>query len=585
MSAARSGAVRRGALGRFSVALLCAGVLAACSSIPDSGGVESGPAVDYDITAPDLSAVVDPPRTDATPQQIVNGFLVASTSSGASGNQARGYLAPVAAKEWLAGNAGVTIVASGSDVTGDGSQVTVTFTQEASIDTEGRYQELPEPQPYTATFDLVQVEDGQWRISGLADGLILPRVDVARLYAPTSIYFLDARASVLVPDLRMIPQDDLQATTLTNRLLAGPTSRLGNAVTSAFPAGTTLTALSVPVEDGVAQVDLSEAATGATPDQRELMAAQLTWTLGQLPEVFGGVRITVVGSDFTIRGRAGAVYAPEDWPTRDPDVLPAGTADAFVVRDGVLGRLEGGTVTPVDDEQAGDYAALDQTAISLDGGRIAGVDADGALVSGPLVGDDSLAVVGRRGLSSPSWSQGGELWLLDAQNNLAVVVAPEGDAVTIDLVGPAAGTVRALHVSRDGARVAAVVRVGTRETLQVGVVGRAADTGTPQTVLDFTYVALGGEIATIPDVAWADATSLAVLGGGSEGLAPLIQVVTIDGFASEEGASLAGAVALTAAPGSAVIAATSDGRLYSWFPARTQAWVELGAGSAPAYPG
>ena len=84
---------------RTGVYLACAGVLlAGCASMPDSGdlrGVESTPRQDTQVRVFAL-----PPRENASPAEIVQGFLEALTSDDPQYETARKYLTGKASHQW-----------------------------------------------------------------------------------------------------------------------------------------------------------------------------------------------------------------------------------------------------------------------------------------------------------------------------------------------------------------------------------------------------------------------------------------------------------------------------------------------------
>ena len=100
----------------------------------------------------------------------------------------------------------------------------------------------------------------------------------------------------------------------------------------------------MPVVNGVAEVDLTEAALSASPKNREALSAQLVWTLSQLGDV-QAVRITVGGAPFSVSG-APAVQPIDSWRGFDPSALPS-DAVGYAVRGGRLGSLSNGQFTPL----------------------------------------------------------------------------------------------------------------------------------------------------------------------------------------------------------------------------------------------
>ena len=271
------------------------------------------------------------------------------------------------------------------------------------------------------------------------------------------------------------------------------------------------------------------------------------------------------------------------WPGYDPDGLSGQPAPLAVLRAGRVAQLGDDRFAPVDGVAGTGQPPVLRPAVSLDSSQLAAVSADGRrLLVGPVTGDDPLQpVLGTTELAVPSWDPSGNLWAVDRFNG-RVWVVPRGTgqpvAVGLPRLGP--GRVVGLRVSRDGARAALTVADGTDLRLLVAIVLRDPDTtGVRLTQPAEVLPALG----EIQDVAWSDATTLAVLGSSDgEAVSPLL--VDISGFLETPVETVPDLVRLTAAPpGRPLIAGTRTGRLLTY--SSSGGWVSLGAGSDPAYPG
>ena len=292
------------------LALVGAALLSGCAQIPTGGPVRSGRGVGYNEQDSYVRALPAPPRPGAPPAEIVKGFLEASASFEDGYAVARQLLTPSASQGWDPG-AGITVYAADSFMAltlQRNDQVTFDAHSVASINGQGVYDPAPPQATVHATFTLARV-GGQWRISNLPDGVYLTDIDVSRATCRWT-YFLDPTGQVLVPDPIFLPRTLGMSTALVKRLLSGPSGWLRPAVTTAFQVGTAV-AGSVPVVNGVAEVDLTEAALSASPKNREALSAQLVWTLSQLGDV-QAVRITVGGAPFSVSG-APAVQPIDSW--------------------------------------------------------------------------------------------------------------------------------------------------------------------------------------------------------------------------------------------------------------------------------
>src|SRR5262249_21829116 len=111
-------------------------------------------------------------------------------------------------------------------------------------------------------------------------------------------------------------------------------------------------------------------------------------------------------------------------------------------------------------------------------------------------------------LSRPTWgSEVHEVWTV-RDGREVLQVTPDGHASHVDIPQQQVGPIRALSLSRDGARDAVVAGPAGREQLLIGVVARDPDSGSAQIrglrPLDF------GD-SPVSDVSWSDAGTVIVL--------------------------------------------------------------------------
>lgn len=579
--------------GRAVLAGLLCLLLSACAGVPTEGPVRPGRELPAVVEEPGIGFIAEPPNRGAQPQEIVRGFLQASADFTGDHQIARRYLTPQARQAWRP-EVGVAVydrqvdLELSSPATGS---VRVRGAQVAAIDSEGAYGRTPPATPVERAFELERV-DGQWRIAALANGLLLSSVDVDEVFRQVSLYFLSPSRNTLVPDPILVPQLPGLATQLMTRLLRGPTARLRGAVQSAFPQGTELDVASVALQNGTAHVQLNAAALRASEDTRQQMSAQIVWTLRQVGAELRAVRITVEGDDLVTSGVASA-QPRTAWDTFDPDVLRRPTS-VFAVRDGRVGRLLEGKFQPVSGDLGTGSPAVRSPAVSLDGGRIAAVTADGAslLVSRLKEGAVVHAVAAGSDLSQPSWDPLANLWFVDRASGELFVV-PEGGTrpVVVSLSDELAGSLRGVAVSRDGARLAMLAERNGSVTVVVGALTGVdlleADATSPGAVeVTATYEVLPA-LTGAPDVAWADATTLLTV-GSVDGLPVPARFVSIDGYQVVDIGSQEQLVSLAVAPplrpqDHPVYGATSGGRLFMF--SSGVGWEPAGRGSDPTYPG
>ena len=568
------------------VALAVALLVSACSSIPTSGKVETSSTT---ATAPPdqfIRVLARPPRPGATPTEIVAGFLDASASFDGDHAVARTYLTAAASVSWQP-DVHVTVYDSvrGYSLADFGAHNVRMLALESAGDLTARGQFVQPTTTGGLRFDFPMSRvGGQWRIAVAPKGLILSTADVTRAYRIVNLYFLDVAGGTLVPDPVYLPtQQPGVATTVARELLLGPTAWLAPAVRTGFPAGTKLAVDSVPVQDGVARVDLEPRAVAASGDERRQLAAQLAYTLTQLPNV-SGVRITLSGVPFTIPG-APQVNRPEDWPTFDPDLTTADQA-TYAIDDGHLA-----VVTTGADAVPGYFGStrrMTQAAVALDGSLFAAAVRDGTKsvvhLSEPST-PTAQAVYTGRDITAMSFDRLGSVWFADTvtrsdgrRTSTLWITEANRRVVRVTVEGLGNRTVRAMKVSRDGARIALVLdgpAPGSGELL-LGRVQRDADVPVVAGLRRVENALTGVE-----DVGWADADTLLVVGRrGSDPVQSF--TVGIDGDSLTSAGAVPALRSVAASPGRPYLAGTTNDTL--WVD-RGSGWRVFVTGTTPIYPG
>jgi hypothetical protein len=423
-------------------------------------------------------------------------------------------------------------------VRGDTSpvQVEVRAPVSATIDNQGRFVQASPGSMAHAVFTLSK-DAGQWRIAVMDEsfGLWLPQYELDRAFSPLRLYFVATGMKALVPDLRWVPGPrPALATALVRQLIAGPPDYLRGVVSTGIPAGTRLAVEAVPTTDGIAQVDLTSTALDASPEQRVALWAQLTATLRQLPSV-SGVHITVNGAAFAIPGVSGATVQ-DDQGYRD-DVRVTGAP--IVLTGERLLRVDVGTGT-VDERGNGSSSGLPPApgvrsisaspqatfavGVSTIGTRLLRLRSDGTalvLATGTALVDPTVDARGwtwTADLAVP-----GRLTVVAPVPGADPVAIPPGARRVIEVPWLMGRTVRALDVSRDGARIAVVSTAHDGSVrLDVGGIVRDA-TGQPTRLA--TNLVVGGNLRRPTDVAWGDRTSLVVLALDAKGVVTPYEVV------------------------------------------------------------
>jgi hypothetical protein len=557
--------VRRAAV--LALALLVGGC-----SLPLPRGVRT----DADVqgqgrAAADIQVLPPGPQRGAGPTEVVQGFLGAESSPEGQHAIARSYLDQDSHDRWQDSEVQVydpaTLRVEQTSTSPTSVSVRSTFTVLGSLAVDGRYTSTRKP-GVSDNYQVVRDSGGQWRIADPPFGLRLTPADRDRSFRARRVYYVSPtgeRFRHVVPDLVMLPVGD-GPEDVVRHLLAGPSSGLAGSVRSGFPAGTKLRSLHSA--RGVVGVDLSSAVVAASSLDRQLLSAQLVWTLRALDPAFARLELTADGSPLAVSGE-GTVQRVDDWAVYDPEGLAPGPL-LYLAAGRV--RATGGDPTVVPDALS-DVSAHD-LAVTPDRTQVAVLQrAGGGQVvvrmgpsSGPL-----REVLRGSDLSSPSWGSGElGLWTTDGSDQL-LLVRPRGGAVRVPVDG-VAGPLTGVAASRDGVRVAVV----SHGLLYVGRVER---TGAGLRVQH--AVAVSPQLSGVTAVVWRDGTSLVALGVLSGTFVPAL--LSVDGAsvrALSPSALPSQPSQVAAEPDSIVV--TAAGSLYLL---GALGFRKGPAGTAPTYPG
>lgn len=485
---------------RLLAALTALALMAGCASLPTDGAVQPG--VEAGQEEGVGYVVADDPQRGAGPDQIVRGFQSAAVAGIADEfTTARKFLTESTRSDWDPA-AQVVIYDGSAPLTYDDSvegTVEISVTVVATVDSAGMYSQAAPGTSSTMTYTMVQDASGEWRISELPDGVLMSEVNFGTLYRKTMVYFLSADGSTLVPDLRWYPLRN-RATYAVRGLLAGAAEWLSPAVISAVPDGTELSIDSVTVSGGIANVPLTSAVQTASADDRALLVAQLDQTLTALPQV-QGVQVTV-----------GDVPLEVSAPTPDLAVdRGVGRTLTLLNDDDQLATYNGAEVTAVPD--AVDLGSLDPSdpAVGYDSDQQTVLLAGGSqLVTAASAESDATVLLEGPNLVPPSYGPNGWIWTGEQNNSGELLIArAEGNLEAIETPLLAGVNVRALRVSRDGARLAMIVDSDGSVQVMVHAITLDAD-GTPTGIGPGLRV--GRELRDATDLVWVDETQLAVLG-------------------------------------------------------------------------
>lgn len=494
--------VRRNRIRRLVQACLvsCAVVvLAACVGIPSAGPVNAG--ISIKAGGVDDGAILIPegPVRGAKPAQILQGFIAAFAGSQNNYGVAREFLGGSFKSSWdprssVLVRTGATRTESiGSD------QMSYTINTIADIDSAGSYTRSQEPESQVLNYHFAK-EKGQWRITEAPQGIVLPESTFGSVFSEQTLYFLDPTGQRLVPDRRWFPTG-AQPVRIVSALLAGPPTSLRGAVYSAFPDGTKLSSPLVPVQDGIAKIDLSTEVLSSKAHERQLMKLQLLSSLGGVPNITG-IAISVSDSPLPLPSPSGASPLPE--PQVDPRPL--------VLQKDQFGFVESGKITPIP-SLSQKILALGPTAVTLASDGTTAAVLSNAGVS--LVTSNSAAVTldTRGGLIAPSLDEDGYVWSVPAASpNSIEIFSASGKMSTLSPAVPAGSRIVSLAVSRDGARVAMYLSTDVGPRLIVAGIVRSSDQEQlPVSLVAERVLDVTGDSGAAIDASWADGLSVATL--------------------------------------------------------------------------
>jgi hypothetical protein len=192
----------RRALAFVALALVLA--LAGCTGLPTTGYVNPGRGPQTDDTQA-FAFVPDGPQDDASPTEIVEGFLRAGSGPADDWATAKLFLAP--GTQWDP-RARVTIDRLSdrrATAAQDGTSVAVSLTATAGVDATGAYAPEASGSAETLSFSLARVDD-EWRITSAPDGVVLYEEVFPTVYQTASIAYFDPTYSFIVPDVRWFPR-------------------------------------------------------------------------------------------------------------------------------------------------------------------------------------------------------------------------------------------------------------------------------------------------------------------------------------------------------------------------------------------
>ncbi|WAU79315.1 LpqB family beta-propeller domain-containing protein [Streptomyces sp. Qhu-G9] len=614
MGADRDGS-GRGRPARVAVYAACGTVLlAGCASMPDGGDLRDVEASQRPDAQVRVFAI--PPRENAQPDEIVQGFLEALTSDDPHFETARKYLTEKASQEWHP-NESTTVLADGPNPVADRTnsrEATGDYTYSligrkvATVDSQFAYE--PAEGAYDKLVHLTEQKEAdgtkQWRIASLPSGVVMGMSDFRRNYESVSKYYFASNTAggtggqlAAVADPVYVREQVDPVTQMVRSVLKGPTSWLKPVVRSSFPTGTALkkgVKSLTPDDQNRLTVPLNAKADRVGQAKCTEMAAQILFTLQDLTPT-GVDEVELQRSDGTQSCVTDAARA-ETYVTRGP--AKSAPYEYFIDGEKRLVRIPGASSEqepePVPGALGDGDKALRAAAVSRDEDTAAGVSLDGrsmyvgSLASGGSLGDPVLrskATSEDDGLTTPSWDTSGDLWVADRDpknSRLLLLSKGAGDPLVVSTPG-LDGRIEAVRVAADGVRIALIVRNDKRTTLLMARIERTRENGKSAVgIHELRTVAPQLEETTA--MSWAGDSRLVVVGREARGVQQ-IQYVQVDGSTPVGPApsALTGVKEIAASENERLplVAHSEDGIVRLSTGSQWQTVVKTG--TAPVYPG
>ncbi len=495
---------------RITFALVGLLLLASCGQIPTSGPVVEYTPKPKQGSSAGIEIAPLPPVADASPEVIAEGFLYAMSTYQPGYLAAREYLTPEARERWKP-EQGLLICGSGRPIKVDGTEATVDCPLVGRLDSRGKY--APAAKGFTHDLGLIKNADGQWRISNPPQGLLISSYLFERSYRALSIYFLTEPGDRLVPEQIYLPTRAATPKQVLAALLRGPTEWYSKIARSAFPAGTTLNTVDIPVDDaGVARISLSEQIDDLTLDERSQLVAQLVWSMSQFSSI-RFIELTVNGQPYLTgaAGSQGRIAVPSMQSFAPvPSGLGSKTLVADLTRYGWLGD-QISWIAPLPKPLAsGSFLA----ALNRDADEVVIADHN-SLLSGKVA--QPLASTPVAGMAlRPQYTEPHVAWAMATSAAATTVYRMQGgDWTSVRAPALANKLVLAFRISPEGSRVALILSSGGRKTLAFAQI--QSRNGWSMTDLKEVPLADGAtKLDGLMDVAWTDATSIMVLSGASD---------------------------------------------------------------------
>lgn len=444
-----------------------------CAGVPNS----SAPQAIGTVERPAPKSLPEPsPAMD--PDEVLREFLKATADPANRHLAARQFLTESASKEWDDQGSALLIDKVVFVETRSTEQVSVTMKADmlGSLSDTGVFEtaggQLPDPGP----MELVQTAGG-WRINKLPNGVFLDWQQFQATYKRNTLYFVDPTGKTVVPDPRYVAVSDpeLLATELVTKLIAGPRPEMTNTVRNLLGPPVKLVGPVTRADGGKtgvgrgyggARIEMQNLTT-TDPHSRQLLAAQIIWTLARA-DIKGPYVINADGAALDDRFKDG--WNTTDVASTDPGAADGVSAGVHALMGGSMVSLDGqratkvpGSFGSIGDQKAASFSRAGHDVASVVVLRVGAPDTVSSLWVGPNGGQAVEATDGRT-LSRPSWALDDAVWVVVDGNSVVRVIQEEASGqparIPVDSAAVTArfpGAITELQISRDGTRAAMVI--------------------------------------------------------------------------------------------------------------------------------
>lgn len=430
---------------------VCALALGSCSSLPRN----SEPSALRPFEPIQNAQEQLGPTPDQEPDLLLREFYAASARPAQAFQVARSYLASGVAERWQPEKEMLVVDRVDINTQAGASNEERTFDVRGSViarlDTGGAYR--PENGNYEASVTMRRQEDGQWRITGLPNGVVFERSELRSNFQPKKLFFFDPSGEVLVGDRRWVYEGERALdSALINLLMQGPTDRLAPGVRFGLPPEATF----LGNEDGVYKFS---GLASMSPEQRIDFSAQLVWTLAEA-DIPGPYRFE---ADGTPLAEGYTSLSTDDFAALNPELGTSSVSPLYALADGRLLKVSASGAQRVEGElgQFGDVSAAD---ISDELAAVVRRQADHQeLWTGSSELPWSAQLRGKT-LTRPSVeNQASAVWsVVDGRKVVRLLRAASGSGATVtdvaaDFLQPIDRDISVLRLSQTGVHVAMII--------------------------------------------------------------------------------------------------------------------------------